>query len=230
MENSNVKIITPINILVAVLTFVGGWSNIVGYNLFMHTRPSSMTGRAAEIAESLATGDLKVFAYLISVVILFIIGVSISTVITRHFGFTYGLLMVVVILFGDIILVNNGHHLKALPILLSMAMGAQNGATSLTAISRTTHMTGATTELGTNIACKNWDRAIFWGTRWIFFPAGGILSYKFMGWIQRNNFKESNTLIIPMVIILCTAFIQKKLVDIQVLECNQLPRNKQITI
>lgn len=230
MEDSKLKVITPINILVSVLAFVGGWSNIVGYNLFMHTRPSSMTGRAAEIAESLARGNLKVFGYLISVVILFIVGVAISTMITRHFGFTYAILFVVAILIADIVLVNNGHHLKALPILLSMAMGAQNGATSLTAINRTTHMTGATTELGTNIACKNWDRVIFWGTRWIFFPAGGILSYKFMEWVQMNGIKESITLIIPIVILLCIALIQKKFVDIQVLECYELPRNKQMTI
>ena len=52
MKDSKIKVITPVNILVAVLTFVGGWSNIVGYNLFMHTRPSSMTGRAAEINEA----------------------------------------------------------------------------------------------------------------------------------------------------------------------------------
>ncbi len=230
MEDSKIEVITPINILVAILTFVGGWSNIVGYNLFMHTRPSSMTGRAAEIAESIARKDLEVFGYLIAVVIVFIVGVMISSIITKRLGFTYGLFFVVLILIVDIVLVNNNHHLKAFPILLSMAMGAQNGATSVTAISRTTHMTGATTELGINIASRNWNMAIFWGIRWMCFPLGGLLSYKFMEYLQKNNIKEATTLIIPIVILVCTALIQKKLVDIKVLDSMKKDMDKKIAI
>ena len=217
MKDSKIEIITPINILVSVFAFVAGWVNIAGYNLFMHTRPSSMTGRSAEIAESLARGEFDTVLYLLGVVALFITGVITSSLITKKFGFTGGLIYVVVILFLDIILISNNKHLGVFPITLSMAMGAQNGTTSLTDISRTTHMTGATTEFATNIAFGNWNKAIFWGIRWIFFPLGGFISYKFMTWLKLNNHRQAIILFIPILIILFTAFFQKKFIDIKVL-------------
>ena len=225
MEETNVKVVTPINILVSVLAFVGGWVNIIGYNVFMHTRPSSMTGRAAEIAESLGRGELKTFAYLVLVVLLFVIGVAIASIITTRFGFTQGLMFVVAILFFNLIIVNADHSLRFFSVFLSMAMGAQNGATSLTNISRTTHMSGATTELGINIAFKNWDKVIFWGIRWIFYPLGGFLAYRFIGWLDINNLNESLTLIVPIIIIIFTAFVQKKFIDIEVTRCIEVPKS-----
>ncbi len=229
MQDSKIEIVTPVNILVSVFAFVAGWVNIAGYNLFMHTRPSSMTGRSAEIAECLARGELDTFLYLAGVVVLFITGVITSSLITKRFGFTGGLVYVVAILLLDIVLIINGKHLGALPITLSMAMGAQNGATSLTDISRTTHMTGATTEFGTNIAFGNWNKAIFWGIRWIFFPLGGFISYKFIDWLALNSYREYITLIIPIVIILSTAFFQKKFIDIKVLNKYEISNDKNVT-
>lgn len=224
MEETNVEVLTPINILVSVLAFVGGWVNIIGYNVFMDTRPSSMTGRAAEIAESLGRGELKTFAYLVLVVILFVLGVMISSLITKRFGFTQGLMFVVAILVLNLIIVNAHHTLKFFSVFLSMAMGAQNGATSLTNISRTTHMSGATTELGINIAFRNWDKVIFWGIRWIFYPLGGFLAYVFIDWLYANNLNESFTLIIPIIIILFTALVQKKFVDVKVTKHIEVPK------
>lgn len=218
MEDTKTEIITPLNILVSVLSFVGGWINITGYNLFMHTRPSSMTGRAAEIAESFARGEFKICAYLSFVVILFVIGVIISSLITQRFGFNGGIIFVISILTFDIFLVSIDHHLGFLPVTLSMAMGAQNGATSMTAINRTTHMSGATTEIGTNIAFKNWNKAIYWGLRWLLFPLGGFTSYKFIEWLNVNKLNQSITLIIPIIILIFTILIQKKHYDIEVLD------------
>lgn len=216
MSGSKIKIITPINVLVAVFAFVAGWVNIAGYNLFMHTRPSSMTGRSAEIAENLARGELGTVFYLLGVVALFITGVISASLITKKFGFTGGLIYVVVILLLDIILISNNKHLGVFPITLSMAMGAQNGTTSLTDINRTTHMTGATTEFATNIAFRNWNEVIFWGLRWIFFPLGGVISYKFMTWLKLNEYRQAIILFIPIIIILFTAFLQKKFIDIKI--------------
>lgn len=224
MEETKIKVVTPINILVSVLSFVGGWVNIIGYNVFMHTRPSSMTGRAAEIAESLGRGELKTFAYLILVVFLFVLGVIIASIITERFGFTEGLIFVVAVLVLNLLVVSAEHNLRFFSVFLSMAMGAQNGATSLTSISRTTHMSGATTELGISIAFRNWNKVIFWGIRWLFYPLGGFLAYIFMKWLEANNFNESLTLIIPIIIILCTAFIQKKFVDIKISTNIELPK------
>lgn len=211
-----IKVITPINILVSVLAFVGGWVNIVGYNLFMHTRPSSMTGRAAEISESLGRGEFKVFMYLVLVVILFIIGVSISSLITTKFGFTQSLMFVVFLLIISMVIVHNDDYINFFAILLTMAMGAQNGATSLTDISRTTHLSGATTDLGISIAFKDWEKIIFWGIRWLFYPLGGFLAYKFIKWVEINRIGEFSTLVIPTIIVFLTAIIQKLFIDIKV--------------
>lgn len=229
MKDSKIEIITPINILVSVFAFVAGWVNIAGYNLFMHTRPSSMTGRSAEIAESLARGEFDTVLYLFGVVALFITGVITSSLITKKFGFTGGLIYVVVILLLDIILISNNKHLGVFPITLSMAMGAQNGTTSLTDISRTTHMTGATTEFATNIAYGNWNKAIFWGIRWIFFPLGGFVSYKFMTWLKFNNHRQALILFVPILIILSTAFLQKKFVNIKILSKYEILNDENAT-
>lgn len=87
-------------------------------------------------------------------------------------------------------------------------------------------MTGATTEFGTSIALGNWSKTIFWGIRWIFFPLGGFMSYKFIDWLGLNNFRESIILVIPMILILITAFLQKRFIDIKILDKYEISHDK----
>ena len=56
-------------------------------------------------------------------------------------------------------------------------MGAQNAATSLTGINRTTHLTGPTTDIGIYLAQGDWKMARFWSLRWLAFFLGVVSSY-----------------------------------------------------
>lgn len=103
-------------------------------------------------------------------------------------------------------------------IIISMAMGEQNAATSLTKINRTTHLTGPATDIGIHIASRNWRKAIFWILRWISFPIGAMLGFIFVELHNSKSISLSVTLLLPAVIILSLSAMQKTKLSIPLLE------------
>jgi uncharacterized membrane protein YoaK (UPF0700 family) len=97
-------------------------------------------------------------------------------------------------------------------------MGGQNAATSLTAINRTTHLTGPATDIGINIAKGNWNLVVFWVLRWVGFFMGTIIAYKLIQIFKIKMIDFSYTLLIPGIIIILTGIIQKNIFDISLLE------------
>ena len=144
---SRIKVESQINIIGFILVVVAGWIDTVGMELFLNESPAFMTGRGLTLGYWAFKGDLKAFISILIVILAFISGSFISTIITRKTGLLGGLC------FAAILVTIGAFHiylkdLTIATIIIPMAMGGQNAATSLTAIDRTTHLTGAATDIG----------------------------------------------------------------------------------
>ncbi len=217
-NNSMIKILTPVNIVGFILVMMAGWINTAGVKLFLNERVSFMTGRAAELGELIAEGDIRGFRFIIIIVIIFIIGATISARITRKWGLVGGLTFSGTLLIIAAFCIYEG-DMNFIAIAIPMAMGGQNAATSLTPINRTTHLTGPATDIGVHLSSGNWNDIIFWLLRWIAFPLGAFVGFDFIEkFTIHDHIDRSLVLIIPAIVIILTGIVQKMTVDIPLLE------------
>lgn len=215
--NSKFKISTQINIVGFILVLMAGWIDTVGVKLFLNQSPAFMTGRGLTLGYFAFKLDLKAFINVVLVIVAFIAGAYISTIITRKTGLTGGLIFTgILIIIASLPLCLRETTIDT--IIIPMAMGCQNAATSLTGIKRTTHLTGPATDIGINMAKGNWKIVSFWIIRWIGFPMGSIIGFNLVNMVSQNKINISITLIIPAIIIILTAIIQKKIFDIPLLD------------
>lgn len=217
-DNSTVQILTPVNIVGFILVMMAGWIDTASLKLFLNERVSFMTGRAAELGELIAKGNIKSFYFIITIVMIFIIGAAISSKITKKCGLLGGLTFSGMVLLIAAFLIYKGDT-RFVAIAIPMAMGGQNAATSLTPINRTTHLTGPATDIGVHLSSGNWNGIIFWLLRWIAFPLGAFLGFQFIEKFTTQNYIDNSmVIIIPAIIIILTAIVQKMTVDIPLLE------------
>lgn len=206
-----------INIVGFILTTMAGWVDTIGVLLLVNERSSSMTGRGHILGYWIYSLNLEMFLTVALIIISFITGACISTRISRKKGLIGGL-----ILTGIFLLLGSApfslDHLVFSTIFLPLAMGSQNAATSLTEIKRSTHLTGATTDIGINIAKGNWKVVGFWMCRWVGFPLGSVIGFNLASLVEKNIINTSATLIGPAIIIIITGIMQNKYLDIPLLE------------
>lgn len=216
-DKLKIKVSKEINIIGFILITIAGWVDTVGINLFLKESSAFMTGRSRFLGYWIFKGDLKAFIGIIIIVIAFIIGSFISTLITRKKGLTGGLIFTGILLTLAAFPIGI-YKTGSVIIIIPMAMGCQNAATSLTPINRTTHLTGAATDIGINIAKKNWDVVKFWTLRWIGFPLGSIIGLNLVHMVNNNIINMSTTLFLPAIIVILVAVIQKLFFNIPLLE------------
>lgn len=214
---SRLEISTQINIVGFILVTMAGYIDTVGIKLFLNESPAFMTGRGIILGYCMFKGDFGAFICVLVVILAFIIGACISTIITRKIGLTGGLCLTGMLIAIAAFPVNLS-NITIATIIIPMAMGGQNAATSLTAINRTTHLTGPATDIGINIAKGNWNIVIFWILRWIGFPLGSVIGFYLVHMVNNNMVNIHTTLLFPAVIIILTGIIQKLTFDIPLLE------------
>ncbi len=216
-KKCKMKASTGINIVGFILVVMAGWVDTIGVSLFLNQRSSSMSGRGHILGYWIFKLDFKMAMGIGLIMISFITGACISTLITKKTGLIGGLMFAgLLIIIGSFTF--SLQHPVLSKILVPMAMGCQNAATSLTGIKRTTHLTGASTDLGINIAKGNWKVVRFWIWRLIGFPLGSVLGFNLVNLVNNNVISTSITLIIPAIIIILTAIGQNKFLDIPLID------------
>lgn len=217
MNKVHINFFTPVNLIGFVLVVMAGWIDTISLMIFLDKRTSSMTGRAAKLGVLIFNGETVAVNFVLIIIVSFIIGACISTLITGEVGLIGGLsftsLMLIITTFTS---VKIGMHLSV--ITIPMGMGGLNAATSLTAINRTTHLTGASTDIGINLAKRNWDGVVFWSLRWVGFVFGTLISLKVIQAYDHGLISRTLLLLIPATIIILTGIIQKLTVDVPLLE------------
>ncbi len=222
MKKSKVSFMTPVNVVGFILITMAGWVDIVGVRVFFGERSAFMTGRASALGASIMDKEISKIMIIIVVVLSFIAGAAIGTKQTKKHGLTRGLLTTAAFLLiagilmiidgGDATIVTGSMGITA--VLIPASMGCLNASTSLTAINRTTHLTGPTTDIGISIANKDWNTAVFWTLRWIGFLVGAILGLLFIDLALGRDNPAFAAFLIPSIIIALTAIIQQKTVNI----------------
>lgn len=231
-DKLGMRVSTQIGIIGFILVIVAGWIDTVGIKLFLSESPAFMTGRGLTLGYWAFKGDIKAFVGILIVILAFIGGASISTIITKKTGLTGGLV------FAALLIIISASHtyfrdITIATIIIPMAMGGQNAATSLTPINRTTHLTGAATDIGINIANKNWPIVRFWAFRWLGFPLGAVIGFHFVNMVELNLIDDSLALFIPAFIIILTAIFQRlvfniPLLDPKIINAKEREREKEL--
>lgn len=206
-----------IKIIGFILAIMAGWIDTIGVKLFLKQRSSSMTGRGHLLGYFAYKLDFKMSISIALIIISFIVGAFISTKIAEKMGLVGSLSLTgILILIVSIPFVFQ--HLILCIILIPMAMGCQNAGTSLTEIKRTTHLTGASTDMGINMARGNWEIVRFWLYRLLGFPLGSLIGFNLAYLANKNIVSVSATLIIPAIIIILTGILQNVFLEIPILE------------
>jgi uncharacterized membrane protein YoaK (UPF0700 family) len=138
----------------AVLAFIAGQVNAVGYLGFRHESISNMTGNTSLLGIALGQGDAGGTMHWALAIAAFVLGTMLSGMIvqqsTLKLGRRYGVALVLesLLLFAAVPLLDTSH--SAGLYLASVGMGLQNGMVSAYsgAVIRTTHVTGIFTDLG----------------------------------------------------------------------------------
>ena len=214
---SKIKNSMGVNIIGLVLVIMAGWVDTVGVSLLLIESPAFMTGRGLILGYHAFNADFKTFINIYLVVIAFTIGAFLSTLITKKTGLMGGLIFtgILLIMASFPICVKN---ITIDTILVPMAMGCQNAATSLTPISRTTHLTGPATDIGINIAKGNWKIVGFWLIRWMGFIIGSIIGFNLVSMVNNNIISVSLTLAIPGAVIITSGILQRLTFNIPLID------------
>lgn len=220
MRNRNklyTGVAAPANIIGSILTMMAGWVDSVGVCVFLNENSSFLTGRVARLGKYILNKNINNAKDILLIIISFIIGAFVSTLITRRLGLTGGLIFTgIFIILTSFINPEKGAKLAF--ITMPMCMGSQNAATSLTPISRTTHLTGPATDIGINMAKGNWDLVMFWVLRWISFFVGVASAYKLISVFKARAMNLPHILLVPGIVILLTGIIQRMIFNIPLSE------------
>nr|WP_300002467.1 YoaK family protein [Tissierella sp.] len=217
IDNLKAGKLMQVHLVGFILSITAGWINAVGINLFLNESPAFMSGRGLILGYSAFKGDIETFLSVILVIISFTFGAYISAIITRKKGLGFSLVFVASLICLSAFPISLRNRIFD-TIMISMAMGSQNAATSLTPINRTTHLTGPATDIGINMAKKKWNIVFFWLLRWISFPLGAVIGFNLVDLFNKEIISLSLTLFLPALIILLIAFLQIKFLHIPLLD------------
>lgn len=179
-----------------VLASIAGMANVVGLLGIQHEAVSHMTGTVSRLGVALSESDGNMVLHLLLVMVSFVIGAGISSVLIRDRvlkpGRRYGLVLILesILLFAAIPLLNA--HLILGACVASCACGLQNAMASLYSgtIIRTTHMTGILTDIGIVLGSffynkeKDWLRLMLFGVILSGFICGCMFSAKVFPYMQ----------------------------------------------
>lgn len=137
-----------------IMSFNGGYINSICMLTILGIPVGYVTGNLTIGADAMAKGDSMRFLYLIVLVFCFLIGSVLSSLLVKSQNFKMdrryatSIILQFLTLSCAIILLN--HHNQNSGYFLALTMGMQNAMTTHygSALIRTTHMTGTTTDLG----------------------------------------------------------------------------------
>lgn len=205
-----------------VLIFAAGWINIEGLKWGIVDSLSYMTGRGVRMGMAIFEGDVTALLYAMGSLAAFMFGSYIGARATKRKGIGFSLLItsfflllvsVIVILrdthlLSEIFPVSEGFTLMPTMLLTLISMGSMNGATSLTLIGRTTHLTGTATDIGLNLAIGKKKTAMFHLLRWVGLFMGAFVAMCFYG--LRSDYASFLTFVPVLLVGLTGLLLNRK--------------------
>jgi len=158
MKNTIHQSTTWIYLSAILLPFNGGYLSAATLVSFLHNAVGYVTGNIALSGTFFAYAEYALFFKMLALVLSFLLGAFISGLMVKsenyHKDYRYGLTLVLQLLLVLISMFLILHNIHFCEYLLAATLGLQNAMTSHygTALIRTTHMTGTTTDLGVLLA------------------------------------------------------------------------------
>lgn len=140
------------------MSFNGGYINAICLMSILKSPVGYVTGNLTLAGQSVEQGDFLLFGQVIGLVLCFLLGSIISGLVIKGQNFKidrrYSVSLILQLLFLSAAIILLYYKYYEAAYCLSLIMGMQNAMTTHygTALIRTTHMTGTTTDLGVLIA------------------------------------------------------------------------------
>lgn len=168
---------------VFVMAFNGGYINSICLVSILKNPAGYLTGDLTIAGSSIVFGNFWLFAHAVSLTLIFLFGSIVSGLVVKVENtkidrrYNANLLLQSLVVLGAMYLLLSGH--SQANYLLAFCMGMQNAMTTHygTALIRTTHMTGTTTDLG--ILISHWMKGHSVELWKVGLYAGLILSFGF---------------------------------------------------
>ena len=206
------KLNTKVHIVGVILMAIAGWINTISL-VVLSENSSFLTGRVAKLGHFILCGEKAGAMEIIIIIVFFVVGSCISAMLTQKGGLSIGLYFSAGLLVLTLIGFYGTQASSIAFVTLPMSMGGQNAATSLTSISRTTHLTGPITDIGIRLANGNFMQALFGVLRALGFLVGAAAAYHFTS----KGAGLFYALISPAIVISAVAFFQKRFLEIPVI-------------
>lgn len=199
-----------------VMSFNGGYINSVTLVSILHSTVGYVTGNLTLAGDALQQGHFSVFFHLIILVLCFLLGSIFSGILikSQHYAldrrYRASLALQFIIVLVAMILLLHANTLAS--YLLAGAMGMQNAMTTHygSALIRTTHMTGTTTDLG--LLISRWLKGHGverWKILLYSVLIGGFLVGAVCGTLC-YAFARASALLLPLLIYAATLYLQKQ--------------------
>lgn len=156
--------------IAAVLSFWAGNYNSLSSIAILFERSSHVSGRIADIGIDLVLMPIGAF-FMVTIWISFVLGSYIAGLILPKLGLTRSLVLQSVYVFIAALIVASGVSADAssdygigkaiMAFILPLSMGFQNSITTQLPLERTTHWTGASTDLGIALSKGSYPLAVF---------------------------------------------------------------------
>lgn len=216
MKNHIFQPTSWIYIAAVLLPFNGGYINAATLISFLQNSVGYVTGNLTYAGVFLADKQYLLFIKMFLLVIFFLLGSVISGLMIKspHYNkdhsYPANLALQFILVLIAIILLK--FHISYCEYLLAMSMGLQNAMTTYygSAIIRTTHMTGTTTDLGLLIAYKLRNKKIAtWKFKLYIILIFSFLLGSFIGTVMFKEFHE-NALYLSILIYLIMIALYKR--------------------
>jgi len=180
-------------IIASILSFIAGNVNSLSTISILFERSTHVSGRIADIGIDLVF--LPIGALFMTIIwISFVLGSYLAGLLMSKIGLTRSLILQSAFLFLSAIIValgvsagevsDYGYGKAVMAFMLPLTMGFQNSLTSQLPLERTTHWTGASTDLGIALAKGNYSFVVFTTAKIFAFILGAAIMAILVGMLK----------------------------------------------
>jgi len=181
--------------IAAVLSFWAGTFNSLSSIAILFERSSHVSGRIADIGIDLVLLPISAI-FMLFIWISFVVGSYLAGCLLPKLGLTKSLILLSIYIFVAAIIVYAGLTAETasdlgigkaiMALILPLAMGFQNSITTQLPLERTTHWTGASTDLGIALSKGSYPLVFFIGIKIFSYIVGAALMAYLIGIIGIN--------------------------------------------
>lgn len=194
MEYNQIERVPPVQLgIVALLTAIAGWVDVIGYLVFSHLFVSFMGGNSTKMMLAVAAGQRDQIWLIASVITAFVAGVMAGeffVVLGKRWQYVMVYTVEALLLWSAVYIMIYQYNGRLLVLLLALSMGIQNATMRpRRVLPAHTYVTGTLVHIGHALASllmrtADWRKIVPFGAVWLGFTLGSVgsaLVYLYVG-------------------------------------------------